>query len=154
MVLSPLQELSFHPRCSILQILGPVIQIHKPISQNNLLMILWHMRAPVSKTNWVRAAHWILITMAVLYLRLTIESGQWSPFKIGLPVAVRGATVKYFSGVPMAHLFSKVLANIWASSMLVNVTKRMISQASVTCKNMSKKFIEVCKRVMDREQDE
>jgi hypothetical protein len=37
--------------------------------------------------------------------------------------------------------------------MLVNITKRMISEASVTCKNMSKKLIEVCKRVMDREQD-
>jgi hypothetical protein len=38
--------------------------------------------------------------------------------------------------------------------MPVNVTKRIISQASVTCKNMSKKLIEVCKIVMDREQDE
>jgi hypothetical protein len=119
------------------------------------LMILWHtpegscLQNQLSKNSSLDSDYY-----AVLYLRLTIESGQWSCFKIGRPVAVRGATVKYFSGVPMAHLFSKVLANIWGSSMLVNVTNRMISQASVTCENMSKKLIEVCKRVMDREQDE
>ncbi len=150
MALSPLQELSFHPRCSILQILGPVIQIHKPISQNNLLMILWHthegscLQNQLSKNSSLDSNNYGSTLFKIdNRIRAMISLQDWTP----------SCSQRCNSGVRMAHLFSKVLANIWASSMLVNITKRMISEASVTCKNMSKKLIEVCKRVMDREQD-